>query len=218
MRLAPTALLLATTALMACSGKTTGTGIGSAPGGSKSGFIETDGGTCPDPSVGCEYTDPGTAIDGGKSSALPTTSEYDVLFTTPASTTVTSTSLDGVWAGAMSNTEDDVRLVITPSKITIAVRCNSRLPGHSTTFGLSVNAVTSSTSIRTLESKTASGGSCSISIRPQTMARCSTGSGSTVCFDLTESGLDFGPNPLFSGDGSTSYGPEATFTKLTDGS
>jgi hypothetical protein len=219
MRLPTTALLLATFALTACSGTSKGTGTGTLlGGGAKSGFIDVDGGTCPDPSVGCEYTDPGTIVDGGKSSTAPAPSEYDPLFTAPASAAVTGNSLDGVWAGSMSNTQDDVRLVITPSAITIAVRCNS---GHSvgptTTIGTTVNAVTSSVSIRTLESKSVGTATCKIIVHPQTFARCSTGSGAPTCFDLVDTGLDFGPFELFSGDGTSSYGPAPAFSKLSDG-
>lgn len=219
MRLPMIALLLATFALSGCSGTSKGTGTGTLPGsGGKSGVIDVDGGTCPDPSVGCEYTGPGTIVDGGKSSATPMPSEYDPLFATPATAAVTGNSLDGVWAGSMTNTEDDVRLVITPSAITIAVRCNSgHAVGPTTTIGMTVNAVTSSVSIRTLESKSAGTATCKIIIHPQTFARCSTGSGSPICFDLVDTGLDFGPNELFSGDGTGSYGPAPSFSKLSDG-
>ncbi|MEA2751573.1 MAG: hypothetical protein QOI41_5716 [Myxococcales bacterium] len=219
MRLATTALMLAAFALTACSGTTTGTGTGSLPGagsGSGSGFALDDGGACEEP---CDTS--GFVSDAGtKKPPTATSSEYDVLFDAPASTTVTPNSLDGRWAGSMSNTDDDVRVVITPSALTIAVRCNS---GHpigaipTTTVGLTVSAVTSSVSIRTLESKSAGTTTCRISIHPQTMSRCSTGSGSPTCFDLTDTGLDFGPNRLFSGDGTSSSGPYPAFSKLSDG-
>ena len=211
MRLATTVLLLATVlataSLPACSGTVKGNGA-SADGGAKSGFAAGPGDT---------VTDTGT--DGGTSSATPAApSEYDPLFTTPASASVTGNSLDGVWAGSMSNTDDDVRLVITPSAITIAVRCNS---GHSvgkiTTIGMTVNAVTSSSSIRTLESKSIGTTGCRIVVHPQSFARISTGSGASPNFDLSDTSLDFGPYSLFSGDGTSSSGPSPTFSKMSDG-
>lgn len=213
MRLTLAALLLGAFALAACSGTVKGTGA-SPDGGTKSGFDTGGAGDC----AGFEPCDTVSASDGGKSTAAPVRSEYDALFAAPANPTVTSTSLDGVWAGSMSNTDDDVRVVITPSTITIAVRCNS---GHSmgqiTTIGMSVSAVTSSVSIRMLESKSVGTSTCRISVRPVTFSRCSTGSGGTTCFNLTDSGLDFGPNQLFSGDGTSSYGPYPTFSKMSDG-
>jgi len=217
MRLAMTALFLATFALTACSSTTKGTGTGTLPGsGAQSGFTGAGDGGCTG-FAPCDTVSE-TGADGGKSSAPPVPSEYDPLFAAPASASVTGNSLDGVWAGSMSNTEDDVRIVITPSAITIAVRCNS---GHSlgpiTTIGTTVSAVTSSVSIRTLESKSVGTTTCRIIVHPETLARCSTGSGTTVCFDLVDTALDFGPNDLFSGDGTASYGPAPSFSKLSDG-
>lgn len=202
------ATALATAALPACSGTVKGNGT-SPDGGTKSGF---------DTGPGDTVTDTGST-DGGTSSATPAApSPYDPLFTTPASASVTGNSLDGVWAGSMSNTDDDVRLVITPSAITIAVRCNS---GHSigpiTTIGMTVNAVVGSTSIRTLESKSIGTPGCRIVVHPQSFSRLSTGSGGSPNFDLSGTALDFGPYALFSGDGTSSYGPSPTFSKMSDG-
>ena len=157
----------------------------------------------------------GTSPDGGTSSATPAPSPYDPLFTTPASVTVTNDALDGVWAGTMAISGDDVRLVITPSAVTIAVRCNSGGTAPVVTIGTTVNAVTSSTSIRTLESKSVVGtANCKIVVHPQSYGRCSTGSAGTMCFDLIGTDLDFGPNELFTGD---PYGPGHAFTKMSDG-
>lgn len=198
MRLASTALLLTTFALTACSGTVKGTGT-SADGGTKSGF-----------------DDPGACASNCSTSVVTNAppSEYDALFTAPASPTVNTSSLDGVWAGTMQVSGDDVRLVITPSTVTIAVRCNSgRANGTMTTIGTTVNAMTSTDTIRTLEGKSvAADASCKISVHPQTYSRCSTGGGGT-CFDLGDSGLYFGPFELFTGD---PYGPSPSFSKMSD--
>jgi hypothetical protein len=203
MRPATTVLLLATLALTGCSGTARGTGA--------------DGGATPD--FGTSPGDPVPDTGSGAGTASPTAaapSEYDTLFTTPASASVTGNSLDGVWAGSMSNTNDDVRLVFTPTTITIAVRCNS---GHSvgtiTTIGMTVSAVTSRSSIRTLESKSTGGPGCRILVHPQSFSRISTGSGGSPNFNLSDTSLDFGPYSLFSGDG-TSSRPWPTFSKMSD--
>ena len=146
MRLATTALLLGTFALTACGGTVQGTG-GSPGGGTKSGFDDGTGTACT--AAGCDTKasppSDSTPTDG-TAGATSAPSPYDSLFTTPASYTITNTSLDGVWAGSMNVSVDDVRLVITPSAITIAVRCNSgHAAGAKTAIGLTVNAVTSST-------------------------------------------------------------------------
>ena len=207
MRLAKAALLLATFALTACSGTVRGTGT-SRDGGPSSGFAGSD---CT-AQTSCDTTvaDPGAGAGGSAPS------EYDPLFKTPASATVMSNSLDGVWAGTMAITHDDVRLLITPSAITIALRCGSGGSGGPvTTIGTTVKAVTSSTSIRTLDGPSVGANAgCAIRVHPQTFARCSTGAGTTTCFDLSGGSLDFGPNALFTGD---PYGPDPSFSKMSDG-
>ena len=218
MRLATTALLLAATALTAaCSGKTIGTGTGSLPGADpkKSGFVDVDGGTCPDPTVDCEYTDPGTVIDGG-STPTPAPSIYDPLFVEATSVTATPNSITGLWSGAATFETVDVRLLITPSAVTIALRCNAS-DKPPVTVGLTVNAVVSSTGIRILDTKSTGASPCQIIVRPQSMDRCSTGSGSLNCFDMNGTALDFHTGRLFTGIGSLSEAPAPEFEKLTDG-
>jgi hypothetical protein len=200
------ALVLAALSSSACSGTTIGTGGDGGAGAGSQTPAGSGGSSSPGVSGGSTTTDPGASLP----------SEYDSLFGAPSSTTVSANSIGGLWAGTMSNTSDDIRLVIKPSSITMAVRCNS---GHGgvgqvTTIGMTVKAVVSATSIRLLESKTIGGpASCEIIVHPQTLPRCAA---STVeCFDVVDTTLHF-DGYLFSGDGSLSRGPDPSFTKLSD--
>ncbi len=214
MRLAMTALLLAATALTACSGKTTGTGTGSLPGAPPpQGAVVDNAGDCAAvPPATCD-----TSPSGGAKKTTPTPTVYDPLFAyTSADTSTTPDSITGLWSGAATFGNDDVRLLITSSEITIALRCKDT-SGPAVTVGLTVNAVVSSTGIRVLDSKSAGTSPCQIVVRPQSMDRCSTGSGSLSCFDMDGTGLDFHTAELFTGIGSLDEAPAPRFEKLNNG-
>jgi hypothetical protein len=159
----------------------------------------------------CSGTTTGTSTNAAAPSA------YDPLFEMSASTAATPDSLTGLWSGAATFGSDDVRLVITSSEVSIALRCQD--PNRPTmTVGLTVNAEVTAAGIRVLESKSTGTTPCRIVVRPQSMGRCSTGGSVGLnCFDIYGTQLDFHTGELFTGIGAASVAPNARFEKLNDG-
>jgi hypothetical protein len=198
MRLLTIALALCAGSLMACSGSAVGTG--------------TSGGASGAPTTIDQSGTGGTS--GTATPPASATTAYDALFGRPATTALTPSSLPGLWAGTMFNTNDDVRLKIDSTSITIAVRCSSGLVAPRV-VGMEVGAVVGATSIRLLESKSVGDYSCGLSVRPQTVPKCSiTGTAVSGCFDVTGPALNFDV-PLFT-KVSSSYGANPDFTKVSD--
>ena len=153
----------------------------------------------------------GTTAGGGSSFSQPKdpsgSSEYDALFGAPETTTLTENSLGGLWAGEYGS--NDMRLRITASSLTLAIRCTSE-PGKPT-FGTEIALQASSTSFRILESKDVSSpmGYCSLQARPLTLTRCETDYDSS-CFYLS------GTTLTFNASSSSFTGSTSDFVKLSD--
>lgn len=162
--------------------------------------------------------------DGG-STQNPGTTDYATLFGPPASTDTTPNSLTGLWAGTAGFAGTDTRMQFTSTSVVIAEKCGSD------TVGLTVVAHVTASSIKTLESKSASptatgttsggtkaGAGCSLKVIPLEVARCTstndldaqTESDSITggCFFLSGTKLSFY-------DSSALAGP-AKLTKLSD--
>lgn len=179
--------------LTACTASTVGTGSSSGNSGVDSNQPTQSGGTTAQlPSAGDSNVDTGG------------TSEFDALFDAPSSSSTTDT-VKGLWAGSFGYNRADVRLKIESGRITAAIRCST---GH--TAGVAVTAKASDTSIRVLESKSSSNGSCTVQFRPVTIEKCATNE--YDCFDLADGTLRFGA-ALFE-DQVTA--PDPSFTKLSD--
>ncbi len=165
----------------------------------------------------------GNATDDGGPSPDPGGTDYDALFGPPTSTKTTANSLNGLWAGSSGLLGSDTRVVFSGSSITIAQKCSG------SAVGLEVAAQVTSSSIKTLESKSAapsssaadggkkSTGACSLSVTPLEVTRCtSTTDGNAEsesagtdggCFFLSGTKLSFYDSGLL--------GP-AKLTKLSD--
>lgn len=153
----------------------------------------------------------GTVGGGGSSTSQPGdpggSSEYEAMFGAPETTALTENSLGGLWAGEYAS--NDMRLRITGSSLTLAIRCTSE-PGKPA-FGAQIAVQATSTNFRVLESKEASSpnGYCSLQARPATLARCETEYDSN-CFFLSGTTLSFNASS------STFTGSYADFVKLSD--
>ncbi len=181
--------------LFGCSSTVTGTGSSGGSSGSSGSPTESDG----------------TSATGGtntssSSGTPPETNEYDALFGPPENNALTEGAIGGLWAGQASS--NDLRLKITASSITIAMKCRT------STIGTKVAAQVSGTSIRIVESQQIGNeyDPCSIKLRPLTIAKCGS-TGDYSCFDVAGTVLVFQSAPLFSAGG---YTPDSQFTKLSD--
>lgn len=168
---------------------------------------------------------PGTGDGQGDGGTTPGTTDYAALFGPPSSTDATPNSLTGLWAGTAGFSSTDTRMQFTSTSVVIAEKCGSD------TVGLSVVAHVTASSIKTLESKSASppptsstsggtktGAGCSLKVIPLEVARCTStndldaqtesDSISGGCFFLSGTKLSFY-------DSSALAGP-AKLTKLSD--
>jgi hypothetical protein len=156
----------------------------------------TSGGTTP---VFPPGQDDGTTTmtDGGTTTSP---SDYTALFGPPASTKTTANSLNGLWAGT-DRGERDTRMVFSASSVVIAKRCHT---SSSDATGITVTSLVSASSIKTLESKMATGSdavTCDLSVKPAQVARCTSATDSDAqleassytggCFFLSGTSLDF---------------------------
>jgi hypothetical protein len=119
------------------------------------------------PSTG-DSSDGGTTTDSGAG-----TTDYDALFGPPSSTVATPDSIDGLWAGTARG-GTDMRLVLKPKSVVIAKHCSSADTGAT---GIEIVSQVSTSSIRTLESKSAPGSAgltCGLSVRPAEAKRCTS--------------------------------------------
>lgn len=197
--------------LTACSGTTTGTGGGGSSSGSSSsstpaGSSTTSGGedtTTASGGSGFAGADGNTGTSSGSAGPSP----YDSLFDAPANTTSTPGSVYGLWAGTKNSA--DVRVQLSSTKITIAVRCAGR-----STYGVDVAGQVSSTNIKIIASKLAGTefDSCGVKVTPVSIPVCKT-TDQIGCFTIEDSTLSFVGVWLFSSGG---YGPDPDFTKLSD--
>jgi hypothetical protein len=163
-----------------------------------------------------EETETGTGMDGGTTAKdaatrpATTADDYDALFGPPASTDTTPNVLNGLWAGTAGTV--DSRLKFSSNSVLIARKCSANV------VGLTVVAKVTSSSIKTLESKSISDAYCgSFDVRPLEIPRCISSSEgyaqnesyglSDGCFFLSGTKLSF-----FQG----SFVGDATFTKLSD--
>lgn len=152
---------------------------------------------------GCSSTAVGTdAPDGG--GAATSDPQYEALFGPPASTTLTSDSIMGVWA----DTDDgDVRLKISSSSIVIALRC-----GNGTVGGEFAARVTSA-SLKLVESRSVGSG-CSIQVKPLDLPKCTTSH--RGCFSLVGTTLDIWDGSGYGGRLFEGGATRGTYTKLSD--
>lgn len=160
--------------------------------------------------------DDGTQADGGTAQPTnnPGPTDYASLFGPPASTDATPNSLNGLWAGTDSSSRD-TRIKLAGNSIIIATKCGS------TTSGVTVVARVTSSSIKTLESKTSaapsSGGyDCSISITPVESVRCTSKLESDAKYEATSTtgGCFFLSGTTLNFYGTFLYGTK--LTKLSD--
>ena len=201
-------LLLVLAACTAQGSTTTVQGPGGTSGSAP--FPDLDGGT----------TDGGTTTGSGAT-------DYEALFGPPASTTTTPNTLTGLWAGTAGygSTGTDTRMQFTSTSIVIAEKCGTQ------TVGLTAVARVTASSIKTLESKSASptstgstsgatksGSGCSLKVTPLEIPRCTSTVESDAnyqstmldsgCFFLAGTKLTFFSSQVFIGD--------AKLTKLSD--
>ncbi|MBX3192978.1 MAG: hypothetical protein KF819_38695 [Labilithrix sp.] len=169
MRTVSLGVLLASLALSACTAQGSETIIGGPAPTSTNPFDQLN----PPSGEGTPKETPSTAAD------------YEALFGPPKSTKTTPNSLTGTWAGEFSGGYD-ARFVFLSDALVVAKKCSS-----SSTTGVTVTAKVSSSSVKTLESKTSpSGATCQITVRPTELTDCSgTSSKSDSCFTLEGTSL-----------------------------
>lgn len=182
--------------------------------------VQGPGGTSGSPA----FPDLGSgATDGGSTSTGVT--DYEALFGPPASTDTTPNTLTGLWAGTAGYTSTDTRMQFTSTSIVIAEKCGTQ------TVGLTAVAHVTASSIKTLESKSASpsstgstsgatksGGGCSLNVIPLEVPRCTSSTDSNAqlesesitggCFFLSGTKLSFYDSSALAGS--------AKLTKLSD--
>ena len=167
---------------------------------------------------------PGEDTSDGGSAQDPGVTDYAALFGPPASTTTTSNSLTGLWAGTAGFAVNDTRMQFTSTSVLIAEKCGSD------TVGLTVVARVTASSIKTLESKSASptptsgtsgatksSSNCTLHVIPLEITRCTStnetdaqsesSSLTSGCFFLSGTKLSFYDSSALAGS--------ATLTKLS---
>jgi hypothetical protein len=169
------------------------------------------------PDLGSGTTDAGTTSTG--------VTDYEALFGPPASTDTTPNTLTGLWAGTAGFTSTDTRMQFTSTSIVIAEKCGSQ------TVGLTAVAHVTASSIKTLESKSASpsstssdagptksGNGCSLKVTPLEVARCtsSTDSDAQLESESITGGCFFLSGTKLSFYDSTALAGPAKLTKLSD--
>jgi hypothetical protein len=171
------------------------------------------------PALGDGTTDGGTTDTG--------TTDYAALFGPPASTDTTPNSLNGLWAGTSGSSSTDTRVKFTGASIVIALKCGSNA------IGIDVVAHVTSSSIKTLESKSytpppTSGGTtggtktsastCSLTVMPLEVPRCTSTTDTDADYESTmlDSGCFFLSGTKLSFYSSTSLIGAAKLTKLSD--
>ncbi len=201
-------LLLVLAACTAQGSTTTVQGPGGTSGSAP--FPDLDGGT----------TDGGTTTGSGAT-------DYEALFGPPASTTTTPNTLTGLWAGTAGygSTGTDTRMQFTSTSIVMAEKCGTQ------TVGLTAVARVTASSIKTLESKSASptstgstsgatkaGAGCSLKVTPLEVVRCTsiTDSNAQLESDSITGGCFFLSGTKLSFYDSTALAGAAKLTKLSD--
>lgn len=187
----------------ACSGTAVGTG---STGGTGDPGISSNGGS----------TSSDTTSGGKSDPPASTTADFDKLFGAPESSSLTPDSLTGVWAGTVGST--DLRLKVTATSITIALRCSS----SSRAVGLVVVAKVGAEGIRLLESKaTPYDGSqpyCDVEVKPVAFSTCTAETypyaDAYACVGVKGTTLTIG-GTLFTSE-SFSHQRGFAFTKLSD--
>jgi len=194
------AFLGLTLLLVACSGTAVGTG-----GTGGAGDTSTGGG-----SSGSSTSSDTTS--GGTSDPAASAVDFDKLFGAPSSTSLTPDSIAGLWAGTVG--DSDVRLKVTATSLTVALRCSS----SSRAVGVEVAARIGAEGIRILESKVSpNDGSqpyCRIDVKPVVIPVCTAGTYAYECAGVKGTTLKIGP-ALFT-TASSSYRTESEYTKLSD--
>jgi hypothetical protein len=167
--------------------------------GSSTIFVDADGGE--DGGSPFVFDDAGTT-----SSDSGGTVDYDALFGPPASTKTTPNSLTGTWAGT-DNSGEDTRLLFDASSLVIAKKCTT------SAVGVTVAAQISSSSVKTLESKSAGkAGICQVEVRPIESVRCEA---TTASAAQNEASQTTGGCFLLSGTSLRFYGTFLGGTELT---
>lgn len=199
-------LLLVLAACTAQGSTTTVQGPGGTSGSAP--FPDLDGGT----------TDGGTTTGSGAT-------DYEALFGPPASTTTTPNTLTGLWAGTAGFGSTDTRMQFTSTSIVIAEKCGTQ------TVGLTAVAHVTASSIKTLESKSASptstgstsgatkaGAGCSLKVTPLEVARCTSSTESDARYESESltGGCFFLSGTKLSFYDSTALAGAAKLTKLSD--
>jgi hypothetical protein len=180
--------------------------------------VQGPGGTSGSPAF--PDLDSGTT-DGGTTSTGVT--DYEALFGPPASTDTTPNTLTGLWAGTAGFTNTDTRMQFTSTSIVIAEKCGTQ------TVGLTAVAHVTASSIKTLESKSASpsstggtkaagGSGCSLKVTPLEVVRCTatTEANAQSESDSLTGGCFFLSGTKLSFYDSTALAGPAKLTKLSD--
>jgi hypothetical protein len=169
------------------------------------------------PDLGSGTTDGGTTSTG--------VTDYEALFGPPASTDTTPNTLTGLWAGTAGFTSTDTRMQFTSTSIVIAEKCGTQ------TVGLTAAAHVTASSIKTLESKSASpssttgssgatknGSGCSLKVTPLEVARCTSSTDSDAQYESQSltGGCFFLSGTKLSFYDSTALAGPAKLTKLSD--
>jgi hypothetical protein len=96
-----------------------------------------------------------TACGGSDDKSSPTGTEYDYLFSIPASAQATPGSIYGVWSMSVVGEEGsaDGRFKFTADSVTMANRCHYTTDNFSVTVGIKVSAAVTASDVTTRESK-----------------------------------------------------------------
>ena len=173
-------LVLACAVLTACSGTSVGTGTG-------------DSGAPP-----------------SNAAAAPPANKFDALFTLPPDAPATPDSLNGVWSGWMTKSQQEVRVRIAADGLVLAMLCRDH------TVGVEVAGSVSSASIRALEnSSTSTSGYCSVIVNRFQIDKCTGQTTPLACFTLSGKTLRFATGKSMLNSRDLDY-PESTFTKVSD--
>jgi hypothetical protein len=171
----------------------------------------------------------GDGTTSGGTTTEPGTTDYAALFGPPASTSATSNSLNGLWAGTSGYSNADTRLKLSGTSIVIAQKCGSDA------IGIDIVAHVTASSIKTLESKTytpapttstGSGTSsgtkassaCSLSVMPIEVTRCTSTTDADASYESTslDGGCFFLSGTKLTFYSSTGFLSTAKLTKLSD--
>jgi hypothetical protein len=182
--------------------------------------VQGPGGT----SGSAPFPDLSGATDGGTTTGSSAT-DYEALFGPPASTDTTPNTLTGLWAGTAGVYGADTRMKFTSTSVVIAEKCGPQ------TIGLTAVAHVTSSSIKTLESKSAapsstsgidggtkSGSGCSLKVVPLEIPRCTGTVESDASYESTmlDTGCFFLAGTKLTFFNSQGFIGNAKLTKLSD--